>query len=146
MRLHELRLSRPACLRTLRGRMIGAFGVFVAIALIPVISRALLQQNTPPNTPRNVPEFLNRQPDFSDQVRMRQNQMNQQNFDAVNALRRKQVTDDSARLIKLADELKTEIDSNSKDTVSQNSLRKIEAIEKLARSIKQKMSVSVLPN
>ncbi len=117
----------------------------VVAAMIPLVGKAFLQ-NTPPNTPRNVPEFINRQPDFSDQERMRQEQKSQQGFEAINALRKKQVADDTARLLKLASELKAEIENTDKNTVSQSTLHKAAMIEKLARSIKEKMSVTVLPN
>jgi len=132
-------------LRWLRSRRRGVFIVLVIAVMIPLVGKALLQ-NSPPNTPRNVPEFLNRPPDFSDQERMRQEQRSQQGIAAINALRKKQVTDDTAKLLKLATDLKAEIDNTDKDTVSHDTLHKAESIEKLARSIKQKMSTSAIPN
>ena len=77
---------------------------------------------------------------------MRQEQRSQQGIAAINALRKKQVTDDTAKLLKLATDLKAEIDNTDKDTVSHDTLHKAESIEKLARSIKQKMSTSAIPN
>ena len=145
MRLHQVPLVRVfAFWRPVAHRVAILFCVVVAL-MIPVVGKAFLQ-NTPPNTPRNVPEFINRQPDFSDQERMRQEQKTQQGFEAINALRKKQVTDDTARLLKLASELKAEIDNTKKDTVSQSTLHKAATIEKLARSIKEKMSTTALPN
>jgi len=116
------------------------------MALIPVIGRAFFVQNTPPNTPRNVPEFINRPPDFSDQMRMRQQGMSEQRFAAINALRKQQVTDDSAKLLKMATDLKEELEKNEKGKLSPETIHKAEVIEKLARSIKEKMSTSVIPN
>jgi len=146
MRLLQVLWARKLPLRWPSARRIGAFIGLIATVAVPLDSDALLQQNTPPNQPRNVPEFINRPPDFSDQERMRQEQKIQQNFGALNALRKQQVSDDSAKLLKLAADVKAELESTTNDTVSQSTLKKAEAIEKLARGIKQKMSVSVLPN
>jgi hypothetical protein len=97
-----------------------------------------------PNPPRNVPEFLNRLPDQNDVSRMRQQQTRELDFAAANALRQKQVAEDSAKLLRLATELKAELDKGGKDTRSASALRKADAIEKLARNIKQKMTVTVI--
>jgi hypothetical protein len=140
----EIRFPRVFLSRWPKARRVGVFAGLAVVALIPVVSRALLQ-NTLPNTPRNLPEFLNRPPDLGDQERMRQEHLDQQNYNAANALRQKQVADESAKLLKLANDLKTEMDATDKDTVSKNTLHKAEEIEKLARNIKQKMSISVIP-
>jgi hypothetical protein len=145
VRLPLVPSARILPLRWPRAHRTGVLIGLVAVAMIPVAGKALLQNSTP-NAPRNIPEFLNRQPDFSDQERMRQEQTKQQGFAAINALRKKQVTDDSTKLLKLASDLKAEVDETGKDTVSQSTLHKAEAIEKLARNIKEKMTVSVLPN
>jgi len=146
MRLHERLPARILPLCWLKTRQAGVIAGVVALALIPVISRALFVQNTPPNTPRNVPEFINRPPDFSDQMRMRQQGMSEQRFAAINALRKQQVTDDSAKLLKMATDLKEEVEKSDKGKLSPETIHKAEVIEKLARSIREKMSTSVIPN
>jgi hypothetical protein len=70
---------------------------------------------------------------------------NGQNLDAVNTQRKKQLAADSARLLKLATELKTEVDKTTKDTLSVNVIRKADEIEKLAHSVKENMRLSVGP-
>jgi len=55
----------------------------------------------------------------------------------LNAGRREQIAASSARLLKLATELKAEVDKSSKDTLSVSVIRKAEEIEKLARSVKE---------
>ena len=62
-----------------------------------------------------------------------------QSYAAANAERRKQIADDSAKLLKLATDLKAEVDKTSKDTLSVNVIRKADEIEKLAHSVKEKM-------
>lgn len=73
-------------------------------------------------------------------------QNGQQNFDAANAERRKQIADDSARLLKLATDLKAEVDKTTKDTLSLNVIRKADEIEKLAHGVKEKMKLSTGAN
>jgi hypothetical protein len=60
------------------------------------------------------------------------------NPDAPNAEHREQIAADSARLVKLATELKAEVDKSNKDTLSVSVIRKAEEIEKLAHSVKEK--------
>ena len=96
------------------------------------------------NAPRNVPEFLNRLPDQNDVSRMRQEQTRELNFATANALRQKQVAEDSAKLLNLATDLKAELDKSGNGTLSASALRKANAIEKLARNIKQRMTLTVI--
>ena len=64
------------------------------------------------------------------------------NLDAANAARKKQIADDSARLLQLATDLKTEVDKSDKDTLSIAVIRKAGEIEKLARSARESMKVT----
>jgi uncharacterized protein involved in type VI secretion and phage assembly len=67
------------------------------------------------------------------------------NPDAPNAEHREQIAADSARLVKLATELKTEVDKSNKDTLSVSVIRKAEEIEKLAHSVKEKTRLGAGP-
>jgi hypothetical protein len=69
-------------------------------------------------------------------------QAGQPNFDAANAERRKQIADDSAKLLKMATDLKAEVDKTTKDTLSLNVIRKADEIEKLAHAVKEKMKLT----
>ena len=60
-------------------------------------------------------------------------------FDAANTARQKQLAADSAQLLKLATELKAEVDKTTKDTLSLTVIRKAGQIEKLAHDVKEKM-------
>jgi len=53
--------------------------------------------------------------------------------------RRKQLADDSARLLNLAVGLKAEVDKTNKDMLSLNVIRKADEIEKLAHSVREKL-------
>lgn len=85
----------------------------------------------------------NRLPDANDQMRMREKDAKQQSFDAANEERKKQLSDDSAKLLTLAMALKAEVDKTNKDTLSLNVIRKADEIEKLARNVKEKMKLTV---
>ena len=63
------------------------------------------------------------------------------NLDAANAERRKQIADDSAKLLQLATGLKAEVDKTDKDTLSMTVIRKADEIEKLAHAVKEKMKL-----
>jgi hypothetical protein len=73
-------------------------------------------------------------------------QTGQQSFDAANTERRKQIADDSQRLLKLATDLKTEVDKTTKDTLSLSVIRKADEIEKLAHNVKEKMKLTTGTN
>lgn len=61
---------------------------------------------------------------------------------ARNAERQKSIVNDTEKLLKLAQELKTEIDIGNQSQLTLGELRKLAEIEKLARNVKQKMSIS----
>lgn len=66
----------------------------------------------------------------------------QQLVDASGAGRKKIVADEGAELLKLATDLKTEMDKTSKDTLSVGVIRKAEAIEKLAHDVRGRKFVA----
>jgi hypothetical protein len=61
----------------------------------------------------------------------------------LNADRQKAIVADTNKLLKLAQELDAEIGSTNPDSLTPGQLRKIAEIEKLARSVKEKMSTPV---
>jgi hypothetical protein len=62
---------------------------------------------------------------------------------ALNADRQKSMVSDTNKLLKLVTELNAEVSSANSDTLSLNQLHKLAEIEKLAHSVKEKMSTSV---
>jgi hypothetical protein len=87
----------------------------------------------------------NRLPDANDQMEMREQQNKSQNYAAANALRKKQIADDTEKLVKLTADLKAEVDKTSKDTLSLSVMRKADEIERLAHNIKEKMKLTAGP-
>jgi hypothetical protein len=118
----------------------------VIAGLCGIVSIGLAQQQPPARTPHPIllPE-ANRLPDANDQMEMREQQTDpdkSKDFAAANVERRKQIADDSARLLKLASDLKAEVDKTNKDTLSLDVIRKADEIERLAHSVKEKMKLS----
>jgi hypothetical protein len=66
----------------------------------------------------------------------------QKQFDKLNSLRHKEMKEDTAKLIILAIQLKAETDQTSREKLSVAELRKAELIEKLAKSVHDKMKAS----
>jgi type VI protein secretion system component VasF len=56
-----------------------------------------------------------------------------------NNQRQQQLVTDTAKLLELATELKSEVEKSNKDTLSLAVVKKAEEIEKLAKSVKEKM-------
>ncbi len=57
----------------------------------------------------------------------------------VNEQRQKTLIDDTDKLVKLAGELKDYVDKSNADVLSLDVIKKADQIEKLARSVKEKM-------
>jgi len=54
----------------------------------------------------------------------------------------KQLADDTAKLLTLANELKAELDKSTKDTLSLGVIKKAEQVEKLAHKVRDEMKAS----
>jgi len=124
----------------------------IAVCIVALAALTGAAQNTQQITPRGpdqappgemYPPILTDPPDANAQMRMHQENAKQQNFAAANLERKKQIAEDSAKLLKLANDLKTEVDKTTKDTLSLNVIRKADEIERLAHSVKEKMKLSV---
>ena len=56
-----------------------------------------------------------------------------------NDQRQQDIVNDTAKLLKLTEQLKTEVEKSNKDQTSAAMMKKAEEIEKLARAVKEKM-------
>jgi hypothetical protein len=127
-------LSRPHWSRSMAG---------IAV-MVMFMGGALSQQY--PNPDKSIhPPVLTTPPDANAQMRMREQTSKEQNYEAANAERKRQIAEDSARLLKLANDLKAEVDKTNKDTLSLIVIHKAEEIERLAHSVKEKMKLTVGP-
>ncbi len=60
--------------------------------------------------------------------------------------RRKQISVESSQLLAMAVDLKAEVDKTNKDTLSLTVIRKADAIEKLAKTVREKIKQSSGPS
>ena len=58
---------------------------------------------------------------------------------AADSERKKQISDESTQLLAMALSLKAEVDKTNKDTLSLNVIRKADEIERLAKTVKEKI-------
>jgi hypothetical protein len=56
--------------------------------------------------------------------------------------RQKQIVSDTQKLVALANELQADVQKSNKDTLSLDVIRKADEIEKLAKSVREKMKGS----
>jgi hypothetical protein len=126
--------------RPRRGTILrGVTILFAAIALLAIA------QEPPPGSPDRplIDPVLSRPPDKNAQIVMsQQQQVKKASYEAANVERRRQIADDSAKILELATELKKEVDKTDKDTLSLNVIRKAEMIEKLAKGVREKMKLT----
>ena len=64
-------------------------------------------------------------------------------LEQLNLLRQKEMTDETAKLVKLANEVKIETSQGTADSLTVMELRKVELIAKLAKSVREKMKTTV---
>jgi hypothetical protein len=81
--------------------------------------------------------------DATDKVKPPEQQPVKQAAETPGSEHKRQISDESARLLTLAMALKAEVDKTNKDTLSLSVIRKADEIEKLARSVRDKLKVGV---
>jgi hypothetical protein len=140
------------CNRQIRGRRFSGpkgyhFGrtiaVLVAIFALTAVAQPGQQLQRTPNQAHLTNGTPNPVPDANDQMLMREQQEQKQDFESANAARRKLLTDESAELLQLAEQLKKEMDRTDKDTLSLGVIRKAEQIEKLAKDVRAQMKLTI---
>jgi hypothetical protein len=127
----------------------GVLAGLAGIAMVPIVGEGRLQQgppSPPPNPPGVTPHQIYPTPEAKGMSDGDAEPTRQENFEAANAGRKRQIADESAKLLKLATELKAEVDKTTKDTLSLAVVRKADEIEKLAHSVKETMKLNVGPN
>ena len=113
-------------------------GSWVAISRtgLYAIAAAQIQQQQGQMPTISQPPSFGEPPNPSDPMARQQQQRMEK---ARNADRQKQLEEDTDKLLTLAKELKEEVDKSNKDTLSIDVVKKAVAIEKLAKSVKDRM-------
>jgi hypothetical protein len=117
----------------------------LAIAAVPTDFSVAAQQLTNQAEPKPSVQGAdaNRMPDAIAIMRMRERQVTKAKFEAANAERKRQLDQDSLALLRLAAEVKAEIDCTNGNSLSLNATRKVEEIERLAHNVQVKMKLTV---
>ena len=89
-----------------------------------------------------LPATADKAPAASAQAGQRDQNPAQQNLNTPGTERRKQIADESTRLLALAIDLKAEVDKTNRDTLSISVIRKADEIEKLAHNVRDKLKQS----
>ena len=111
-----------------------AFLLIGSLAGLRTISATQLQQQPTPTIPS--PPGFGEPPNPADPMQRQQQQRMEK---ARNVDRQKQLEQDTDKLLALAKELKEEVSKSNKDTLSIDVVKKAAEIEKLAKSVKDRM-------
>lgn len=138
--------SKPECLGMRRERRT-RWSILGAACLVIAATMAGNGQNTPsmPSRPKVTllsPE-ANRPPDANAQMEMREKNSKKQDFDAINAVRIKQIDDDATKLLILTRDLNAKMSKLGKEPMPPNLVREAEVIEILAHDVQTKMMLTV---
>ena len=120
----------PMWFRNWRTRLAG---LVCLAAVIAVASACIAQEGKPQETPAAGTAQI------SDSKVSPVKDSKPQKGAAADSERKKLIADQSAQLLQMALALKAEVDKTTKDTLSLNVIKKADEIEKLAKSVKEKM-------
>jgi predicted phage tail protein len=143
LRYHRDRNSehRPA---NRAGSLARAWRSAAAACLMVFVALAASHQLTSQDASRPVLSTeANHPTDANAQVAMNEQQSKKASVDAVNVERRREIGEDSTRLLKLATDLKAQLDKTTKDTLSLGVIHKADEIERLAHSVREKMKLAM---
>jgi hypothetical protein len=139
MKFQRVHTTTSPGARRVNALLIGVLTGLATIVLAQMVGEGQVQRD--PGF--RYPPSITRVPDANAQSDINTQQTQQQSFEAANAERKKQIADDTEKLLKLATDLKAEVDKTNKDTLSLGVIRKADEIEKLAHIVKEKMKLTV---
>jgi hypothetical protein len=131
-----------------RPRSVLCLGVLFSVSLAAGVAQSQIGNGLPypPTEPGLAPMNRTANP-TADANRLMEDSMKQQDllkqWEVINVKRQKDMTTDMAKLIELANQLKTETDRSAVPALSVLEIRKAEEIEKLAHGIQHKMRGSI---
>jgi hypothetical protein len=134
----RIHMAKTPRLERKKSAWLGMFLCLATATVMPAVGGGMMQNTNP-----HLPPELNRVPDSNQANDINSQQARNKNFEAANAARKKLIIDDTAKLLKLATDLKAEVDKTNQDTLSVGVIRKADEIEKLAHDVKEKMKLTV---
>ena len=118
----------------------GATGRTILLCALMAAGGPLTAQQSAPFPPQQIPPAQPHAPGAQpDEESPASRHMREQSAEKRNAERQKQLVADADKLLLLAQQLKAEVDKSDKNTLSVMVIKKSDEIEKLARSVRQKM-------
>ena len=113
----------------------------VSIAVIPAPAQNSI--SAPPRRTTLLMPEANRLPDANDRMKLNSARQQKENFDTANALRQKQIDDETVKLLILAKDLKEQMDKLGDQPLPPKLVREAEVIELLAHDVQTKMTLTV---
>lgn len=123
-------------------------GLLAVLLPVPALGQQTVSQglqtiSEPPKPTSILLPAANHAPDANDLMELNQKKLKRASFEAANAERKRQLDSDSAMILKLASELKAEVDMAPRNTLSVSAMRKAQEIERLAHNVQLKMKLTV---
>ena len=94
----------------------------------------------------DLPTPINQPPDAVEQTRMMDRASKTKTYAAANAERRRRITEGTAKLLKLAGELKSELRRATDEPLFPDLVRKLDEMETTAHNVKEEMELTVRAN
>jgi hypothetical protein len=119
------------------------------LAAVSMMPRAVCQNaSTPPGgalriDKADMPTAINQLPDKNEQMRSHDRAAMRKNFDAANTLRIQQIAGETEKLLRLAQDLKAQMEKTEEKPLPAILLREAEIIELLAHDVQEKMAKTV---
>jgi hypothetical protein len=138
MSLEDIRKSNGARQQPGKVQRTAAFAALAAMLLAPVVCLGLLRSNdplagqAPISQSGTIPASDSKSSDSARNA-----------TSTALSEKRMQIAEDTSQLLRMATDLKAEVDKTNKDTLSLSVIRKAGAIEKLAHSVRDKMKTEM---
>ena len=120
-----------------------ALTVPMALVIAAVPAHAQNAISAPPRPHTVLLPEANHLPDVNDRMKLNNARQQKENFDAANAMRQKEIDDETVKLLILAKDLKEKMDKLGDEPLPPVLVREAEVIELLAHDVQTKMILTV---
>ena len=120
-----------------------ALTVPIAVFVSAIPAHAQNAISAPPRPTSILLPEANHLPDVNDRMKLNNARQQKENFDAANAIRQKEIDDETVKLLILAKDLKQQMDKLGDQPLPPKLVREAEVIELLAHDVQTKMTLTV---
>lgn len=121
----------------------GLCGLAMLVSVICLAQNGQTSNETFRPEKANSVSAVNQRPDANQQMEINSRWVQLRKFAAINADRKRQMDEDSARLLQFAAQLNEEIDKGTDGGLGPEAMARAAMIEKLAHAVKEKMKLTV---